>query len=40
VADRVPPPNIDPDDMVIDVNTKLTDVEHGGKPDPFVSSCE
>jgi hypothetical protein len=33
-------PNIDPDDMVIDVNTKLTDVEHGGKPDPFVSSCE
>jgi hypothetical protein len=35
-----PPPNIDPDDMVIDVNTKLTDVEHGGKPDPFVSSCE
>ena len=34
------PPNIDPDDMVIDVNTKLTDVEHGGKPDPFVSSCE
>jgi hypothetical protein len=33
------PPNIDPDEMVIDVNTKLTDVEHG-KPDPFVSSCE
>jgi hypothetical protein len=32
-------PNIDPDEMVIDVNTKLTDVEHG-KPDPFVSSCE
>jgi len=33
------PPNIDPDEMVIDVNTKLNDVEHG-KPDPFVSSCE
>ena len=34
------PPNIDLYDMVIDVNTKLTDVEQGGKPDPFVSSCE
>jgi len=30
---------MDPDEMVIDVNTKLNDVEHG-KPDPFVSSCE
>ena len=31
---RVLPPNIDSDDMVIEVNAKVTGVEHRGKPDP------
>jgi len=31
---RVLPTNIDSDDMVIEVNTELTEVERRGKPDP------
>ena len=32
---RALPPNIDSDDMVTEVNTELTDVEHRGQPDPY-----
>jgi hypothetical protein len=30
---RVLPPNADIDDTVIEVDTEVTDVEHGGRPD-------
>jgi hypothetical protein len=30
---RVLPANVDSDDMVIEVDTELAEVEHGGKPD-------
>jgi hypothetical protein len=30
---RVLPPNIDSDDMFAEVDTDLSEVEHGGKPD-------
>jgi hypothetical protein len=30
---RVLPPNVDVDDTVVEVDTELTDVEHGGRPD-------
>lgn len=30
---RVLPPPVDRDDLVVEVDTEVTDVEHGGKPD-------
>jgi hypothetical protein len=30
---RVLPPPVDSDDIVTEVDTDVTDVEHGGKPD-------
>jgi hypothetical protein len=32
---RLLPPNIDIKDMVIEVNTERTEVEHSDKPDPI-----
>jgi hypothetical protein len=37
---RALPPGIDRDDMVTEISTGLTEVEHGGKPDPDFTSCE
>jgi hypothetical protein len=31
---RMLPPSVDSDDMVIEVDTEMSEVEHGGKPDP------
>jgi hypothetical protein len=37
---QVLPPNIDTKDMVVEVNAKLTEVEHSGNPFDDRSSCE